>query len=114
MRVLVLSETDALCGPMAAAFLRDFSISLEVVSAGMNPTQAIDPLVVEVMHESLIDLETYVPCSKDELKESDFDGVYQCPKVKKPKTLAEYRALRDFIKNEVFLFYRKLEKATHP
>ena len=110
MRVLVLSESDALCGPMAAAFLRDFSTSLEVFSAGLNPFQAIDPLAVTVMRESMIDLEAYIPRDVNELVEMDFDIVYQCPDLICPDTVEDYRVLRDYVKNEAFLFYRELER----
>ena len=109
MKVLVLSESDASCGPMAAAFLRDFSPSLEVFSAGLNPFQTIDPLVVTVMRESLIDLEAYIPRDVNEMIESDFDAVFQCPDMICPDTVEDYRVLRDYVKNEAFLFYRELE-----
>ena len=110
MKVLVLSETDALCGPMAAAFLRDFSTALEVQSAGTNPLPAIDPLAVEVMHESLIDLESYIPRDINEFIETDYDAVFQCPDMLCPKTIDDYRVMRDYVKNEAFLFYRELER----
>ena len=109
MKVLVLSESDASSGPMAAAFLRDFSPSLEVFSAGLNPFQTIDPLVVTVMRESMIDLEAYIPRDVNEIIDLDFDAVFQCPDVFCPDTVEDYRALRDYVKNEAFLFYRELE-----
>ena len=108
MRILVLSETDASCGPMAAAFLRDYSIELEVVSAGENPSQDIDPMVVAVMKESLIDLEGYVPRDKASVDASSFDAVYECLTKSCPQTLEAYRNWRDEIKSEAFLFYRGL------
>ena len=109
MKVLVLSDSDALCGPMAAAFLRDFSPSWKVVSAGIRAAQSIDPLAVEVMHESLIRLEGYVPRDWSEVDSSEFDVLYHCPEIEVPTTLEDYRELRDFIKNEAFLFFRKLQ-----
>ena len=108
MRILVLTETDACCGPMAAAFLRDYSISNEVVSAGHNPIDSIDPLVVIVMKECLIDLSTYVPKNARLVDVSEFDVVYQCPERLCPKAIDAYRGLRDFIKNEAYLFFRKM------
>ena len=102
MRILVLTETDACCGPMAAAFLRDYSTSFEVVSAGRNPAETIDSMVVVAMHECLADLEDYRP---RDLKSVE---VYECPDLPAPETLEEFRQLRDFIKNEAYLFFRKL------
>ena len=106
MRVLVLTETDACCGPMAAAFLSDYSTAIEVVSAGRKPLQTIDPLMVKVMKECLIDLEGYVPQDAKTIDVSDFDLVFQCPDLPTPTTLEEYRTLRDYIKNEAYLFFR--------
>ena len=106
MRVLVLTETDACCGPMAAAFLSDYSTVIEVVSAGRKPLRAIDPLLVKVTKECLIDLEGYVPQDVKSVDTSEFDMVYQCPDLPAPTTLEEYRTLRDYIKNEAYLFFR--------
>ena len=109
MKILVVSETDACCGPMAAAFLRDYSPKLEVVSAGRNPLQTVDSLLVEAMHECLVDLDGYVPRDVEELDGLGFDAIYDCPDWPCPQTLEAFRELRDFIKNEAFLFFRKLQ-----
>ena len=106
MRLLVLTETDACCGPMAAAFLRDYSTTIEVVSAGRNPLKSIDSMLVEVMKECLIDLSGYQPRDLKSVDESSFDAVYECPDLPAPKTMEEFRKLRDFIKNEASLFFR--------
>jgi protein-tyrosine-phosphatase len=108
MRILVLTETDACCGPMAAAFLHDYSTTMEVVSAARKPTETIDPLMVLAMKECLIDLSGYMPRDVKTLDVSDFDKVYECPDLPAPKTIEESRQLRDFIKNETYLFFRKL------
>ena len=108
MRILVLSETDACCGPMAAAFLHDYSTTLEVVSAGREPVKVIDPMAVLVMKECLIDLSEYEPRDAKTLNMLDFDKVYECPDLPAPKTIEEFRELRDFIKNEAYLFFRNL------
>ena len=42
------------------------------------------------------------------IEKSDFDVIYECPDLPCPKTLEECRVLRDFIKNETFLFFRGL------
>lgn len=108
MKVLVLTERDSCCGPMVAAFLNDYSISLEAVSAGRNPAHQIDPMVVTAMKECLIDLDNYRPKNAKEFDTTTFDAVYECPDLPCPDTMEECRVLRDFIKNEAFLFFRKL------
>ena len=108
MRILVLTETDACCGPMAAAFLNDFSMRIEAVSAGRNPLQSIEMMMVTAMKECLVDLSDYQPQSVSSINASDFDVVYECPDLLCPTTLEECRVLRDFIKNEAFLFFRGL------
>ncbi len=108
MRILVLSETDACCGPMAAAFLRDYSPAFEVVSAGRNPSSSVDPVMVEVMKECLIDLSCYLPHTVKSLNVLDFDAVYECPEMTCAHTIDAYREMRDFIKNEAYLFFRNL------
>ena len=107
MKILVLTEHDNCCGPMAAAFLRDYSAKLEVVSAGRHPAETVPGLVVEAMRECLIDLQVYVPRDVASLDMSEFDAVYECPDAPCPETLEACRVLRDRIKNESFLFYRQ-------
>ena len=108
MKILVLTETDACCGPMAAAFLHDYSPLLEVISAGEEPSESIDPMVVTVMKECLVNLSDYRPKRASDFDNSTFDAVYECPERICPKTIDAYRELRDCIKNEAYLFFRKL------
>ena len=108
MKILVLSEKDDCLGPMAAAFLCDYSMSLEAVSAGRHPATALNPLVVPAMRECLIDLEGYIPRDLAELDQSSFDAVYECPDLPIPETLDPFRDLRDFVKNAAYLFFRSL------
>ena len=108
MRVLVITETDACCGPMVAAFLRDYSPSIEVVSAGKKPSESIDSMLVTVMKECLIDLSGYVPKTVSELDETAFNQVYECPDLPCPATMEECRVLRDYIKNEAYLFFKQI------
>ena len=108
MKILVLSEHDDCCGPMAAAFLRDYSEKLEVKSAGRRPVPLIQPMVVRVMRECLIDLEGYVPVDVALVDMADFDVVYECIDRPCPESLETCRDLCDFIKNESFLFFRSL------
>jgi protein-tyrosine-phosphatase len=108
MKVLVVTETDSCCGPMAAAFLNDYSPSIEAVSMGKNPSSSVEPLLVVAMRECLIDLEGYVPKGKNDVGSMDFDVVYECPDMPCPNTIEAIRELRDYIKNEAYLFFRKL------
>ncbi len=108
MRVLVVTESDACCGPMAAAFLNDYSTSMEAMSAGCHPAQSVDALAVAVMRECFADLSGYRPQGLQSLDPADFDAVYECPEGTCPATLEEARGLRDYIKNEAYLFFCRL------
>ena len=108
MRILVLTETDTCCGPMAAAFLRDYSRRLEVVSAGRAPMETMDPMAVTVMKECMVDLSDYRPKDVSDFDLSDFDAVYECPDLSCGNSIDAYREMRDFIKNEAYLFFRGL------
>ncbi|MBQ3872480.1 MAG: hypothetical protein II791_01540, partial [Bacteroidales bacterium] len=107
MKILVFTEHDDCCGPMAAAFLSDYSEKLEVVSVGEHPAEALSPMLVAVMRECLIDMENYVPRDVASVDINDFDAVYECPDLPCPTEVQACRDLRDFIKNEAFLYYKK-------
>ena len=106
MKILVISERDDCCGPMAAAFLRDYSERLEAISAGRHPAASFPPILVESMRECLIDMSGYVPVDVASLDVASFDAVYECPDEPCPDVLSACRTLRDRIKNESFLFYK--------
>ena len=108
MKILVVTETDSCCGPMAASFLNDYSPSIEAVSAGRNPSESVDVFLVDTMRECLTDLSAYVPNDLNSIDPNDFDAVYECPDLPAPTTIEEFRMLRDFIKNEAYLFFRRL------
>lgn len=108
MKILVLTERDDCCGPMACAFLGDYSTGLQVVSAGRHPAGELPPLVVVAMRECLIDLAGYVPCDVANLDLASFDAVYECLDLPCPDNLQSCRELCDRIKNESFLFFRGL------
>lgn len=107
MKILVLTAHDDCCGPMAAAFLNDYSGKVEAVSAGRHPAEALPSLVVAVMRECLVDLGDYRPCDAATLDLSSFDVVYECPDEPCPAALQSCRELRDHIKNESFKYYKK-------
>lgn len=106
MKILVVTETDACCGPMAAAFLRDYSPLVKAVSAGRNPAKTMDSKVVVLMKECLVDLTGLEPRDVKTVDVSAFDFVYDCPDLPIPETIEEGRKLRDFIKNEAYLFFK--------
>ena len=108
MRILVLTEHDDGCGPMAAAFMRDYSTRLEVESVGRAPGKGVPAMLVTAMHECLIDLEDYEPLGLSTVDPDAFDAVYDCPDLPCPTTLEACRQLRDYIKNESFKFFRNL------
>ena len=108
MKILVLTAHDDCCGPMVAAFLRDYSEQLEVVSVGRHPGKCMAPMMVEAMRECLIDMAEYVPKALSEVDPEAFDAVYDCPDSPCPDSLDDCRDLRDLIKNESFLFFRSL------
>ena len=58
------------------------------------------------MKECLIDLSDYQPRDLKSVDESSFDAVYECPDLPAPTTIEEFRRLRDFIKNEAYLYFR--------
>ena len=107
MKILVLTEHDDCCGPMAAAFLSDYSEKLEVVSAGRHPAKTLPLMLIAVMHECLIDLDDCVPRDVASVDLKDFDAVYECPDMPCPTDVQACRGLRDFIKNESFKYYKK-------
>ena len=102
-----MSEHDDCCGPMVAAFLRDYSVSWDVVSAGRTPAPSCPPLMVLAMRECLIDLAGYRPRPLDSLDVSMFDVVYECDDTPCPGDMDACRVLRDRVKNESFIFYKQ-------
>ncbi len=120
MKVLVITETDAYAGPMAAAFLNDYAADMEAVSAGVNPAKEVSPLVVEAMKECMADLSTYKPCLVADFDMRQYDYVVCLnmePKWEGDNVLSfvfdapegdldSMRVFRDLIKNKMFIVYR--------
>ena len=128
MKILVVTENDDCCGPMAARFLNDFSEKVEAFSAGVSPAVEVGQNVVELMHECFCDLSDYRPV---EFQPTMLDGtscvviigqlVFDAStcmtmRLELPKQLAgartpnDMRALRDYVKNETFVILRSLLK----
>jgi len=122
---------------MAEGFLKSFDPSLEVVSAGTNPSTEVHPKAIEVMKEALIDLSENNPKNVSVFLDEAFDYVVtvcggaqeSCPaftgKVKHrihigfddpaeatgtdEEIIAVFRRVRDEIKNDFFKFYKTLK-----
>jgi len=121
---------------MAEWFLKSFDNSLEVVSAGTNPSDTVHPKAVIVMQELGIDISESMPKSVNEFLEESFDYVItvcggakeSCPMFTGKVThrlhigfddpaevegteeyiLSEFRRIRDEIKRDFLEFYKKL------
>ena len=113
---------------MAHGFLQSFYKSLEVHSAGTNPTSQVNPQAIQVMHEVGIDISTHTPKSVGIYLNDEWDYVITvcgganetCPmfvgKVGKrlhigfddpahSTDINEFRRVRDEIKSKLLSFY---------
>lgn len=128
MRVLILCTGNSCRSQMAHGFLQSFDKSLEVHSAGTNPTSQVNPQAIQVMHEVGIDISTHTPKSVGIYLNDEWDYVITvcgganetCPmfvgKVGKrlhigfddpahSTDINEFRRVRDEIKSKLMLFY---------
>jgi arsenate reductase len=120
---------------MAEGFLRSFDPEIEVFRAGTAPSDRVHPKAVEVMKEEGIDLSDHFPQKVDEFLEEAFDFVItvcghaqeNCPiftgSVKqqlhisfddpaeatgtKEEIYAEFRRIRDEIREGFYAFYQE-------
>ena len=113
---------------MAHGFLQSFDKSLDVHSAGTNPTSQVNPQAIQVMHEVGIDISTHTPKSVGIYLNDEWDYVITvcgganetCPmfvgKVGKrlhigfddpahSTDINEFRRVRDEIKSKLLSFY---------
>lgn len=74
-KVLILCTGNSCRSQMAGAFLTSFDPSLEVYSAGTNPSTRVHPKAVQVMKEVGIDLDGAAPKSVDRFIGESFDYV---------------------------------------
>ena len=75
MRILILCTGNSCRSQMAEGFLKDFDESLEVFSAGTEPSDRVHPKAVLVMKELGIDLSGHHPQKVDEYLADAFDYV---------------------------------------
>ncbi len=133
-KILVLCTGNSCRSQMAEAFLKSFDNSLEVYSAGTEPSAEVHPLTIEVMKEIGIDISNNKPKPVDDFLNISFDYVITvcddanetCPnfygKVKhrlhfpfedpakatgsKEEVVVKFREVRDLIKNKFKEFYQ--------
>jgi len=136
MRILVICTGNSCRSQMAEGFLKSFDPGLEVFSAGTHPAPRVNPNAVKVMKELGIDISHHIPEKVDQYIDREWDYVItvcgganeSCPAftgtVKqrlhigfddpadvfgdKEEVLAEYRRVRDEIKEGFYDFYLKL------
>lgn len=135
MKILILCTGNSCRSQMAEGFLKSFDPTLEVHSAGTEPSQRVHPKAVEVMNEIGIDLKMNYPKKVDNFLKDTFDYVISvcggakesCPAfigdVKnnihigfddpaeatgtEEEIYGEFRRIRDEIKRDFYMFYKK-------
>lgn len=135
MRILILCTGNSCRSQMAEGFLKSFDPELEVFSAGTAPAGEVHPKAVKVMGEIGIDLSAHRPQKVDEFLDKMFDYVItvcghaqeNCPIFiglvrqqlhigfddpaeatgSEEEVLAEFRRIRDEIKERFFSFYQE-------
>ncbi len=133
MRILILCTGNSCRSQMAEGFLKSFDSSLEVYSAGTNPSSQVHPKAIQVMQEVGIDISGGYPRDVAQFLDKSFDYVITvcdnaretCPvwmgEVKEQlhigfedpaeatgneeEVLAVFRRIRDEIKHDFFQFY---------
>jgi len=134
MKILILCTGNSCRSQMAEGFLKAFDSSMQVFSAGTQPSSQVHPKAIEVMKEMGIDLSGSYPTSVDEYLKHEFDYVITvcgdaketCPtfsgKVKnrlhigfedpadatgtEEEILTEFQKIRDEILRDFFAFYQ--------
>jgi len=135
MKILILCTGNSCRSQMAEGFLKSFDATLEVHSAGTEPSSEVHPKAVVVMNELNIDIKANFPKKVDEFLKDTFDYVItvcggakeSCPtftgKVKnqlhigfddpadatgtEKEIYSEFRRIRDEIKRDFYKFYQE-------
>lgn len=133
MKVLILCTGNSCRSQMAHGFLQSFEPGLDVFSAGTEPAEKVNPLAVKVMREKGIDISGHTPHDVKEYLNEPWDYVItvcgganeNCPVFvgnveyrlhigfddpsdaigSEDFVLAEFRRVRDEIKNRFEQFY---------
>jgi len=75
MKILILCTGNSCRSQMAEGFLKSFDETIEVFSAGTQPSNEVHPLAIKAMAEINIDISTHQPKSVDEFINQSFDYV---------------------------------------
>ena len=133
MKVLILCTGNSCRSQMAHGFLQSFSSDIDVFSAGTKPAEKVNPKAVEVMKETGIDISDHIPHNVSESINEPWDYVItvcgganeSCPVFvgnvehrlhigfddpsdaigSDEFVMAEFRRVRDEIKNKFEQFY---------
>ncbi|HOJ18227.1 MAG TPA: arsenate reductase ArsC [Ignavibacteriaceae bacterium] len=136
-RILILCTGNSCRSQMAEGFMKSFDDTLEVFSAGTNPSDRVHPKAVQVMKESGIDLSDNYPKKADIFLNERFDYVItvcdnareNCPVFfgrvgetihigfedpaeatgTEEEVMNEFRRIRDEIKKDFFKFYEGIK-----
>lgn len=137
MKILVLCTGNSCRSQMAEGFLKSFDSSMEVFSAGTDPSRFVHPKAIQVMEEIGIDISSNQPKSVDMFLNDEFDYVVTvcggakeiCPafvgNVKHRLhigfddpaeavgsdefVIGEFRRIRDEIKDDFFEFFKTIK-----
>lgn len=136
MKILILCTGNSCRSQMAEGFLKSFDKSLEVYSAGTNPSGQTHPKAIHVMKEAGIDISDNYPKDVNQFINQSFDYVITvCDNAKETCPvflgdvkhrlhigfedpaevtgseafiLSEFRRIRDEIKRDFKQFYEKI------
>lgn len=75
MNILILCTGNSCRSQMAHGWLKQINPSLNVYSAGTIPAKEVNPLAIEVMKASGVDISSHKPTSVEEYLEMDWDYV---------------------------------------
>ena len=73
MKIFFLSNQNSCRSQMAEAILRSFDKDLEIYSAGIEPSDHVSPIAIEVMAEKGINLKPHEPRHYSEFLNLNFD-----------------------------------------
>ncbi|MDR2010927.1 MAG: arsenate reductase ArsC [Bacteroidales bacterium] len=75
MKILILCTGNSCRSQMAHGFLQSFDKSLQVFSAGTNPTEKVNPTAIMVMKEEGIDISNHTPKNVKQYTLEEWDYV---------------------------------------
>ena len=73
MKIFFLSNQNSCRSQMAEAILKSYDKKLEILSAGIEPTDHISPVAIEVMAEIGVNLKPHLPDHYSKFKDQEFD-----------------------------------------